>query len=396
MSHIYSQPYFAGHMPVAPPVYAVRGHNVELVVRQQPTEALVSIEGKEKTRKPIDPPPIIELKVNNPSDPTQQWLQSPYFFVVVDLIENGSSKRRDGSTTGPLIGTLASSLHRLKDNDNKDGGFFIFADISAVIQGTFTLRFSLFELQENALMAVYLGSVESDDFRVVAAKDFKGLAESTVLSRSFSDQGVRLRLRKEPRGLSGNKRKFDANEEKEKPEPPNMTSEPSSSYEESSSPNKRFKEDTDDRKDSHPGAHTHMPTSAYANPSYTSHSSYTALNHASSRYNTLPEPSGSSMHNFNVSIGMQGNYSRASVNTPQSYHHPVPMANPAALYRQPTLQAPINGTIPNSMPHQQLYNSSNNIYQYVQPRTRTNEPMNYPAYPDDHDYGGHSLYPPSQ
>ncbi len=38
---------------------------------------------------------------------------------------------------------------------------------------------------------------------VVAAKDFRGLAESSHLSRAFSDQGVRLRLRKEPRGLMG-------------------------------------------------------------------------------------------------------------------------------------------------------------------------------------------------
>ena len=33
---------------------------------------------------------------------------------------------------------------------------------------------------------------------VVAAKDFHGMEESSYLSRAFSDQGVRLRLRKEP------------------------------------------------------------------------------------------------------------------------------------------------------------------------------------------------------
>lgn len=36
---------------------------------------------------------------------------------------------------------------------------------------------------------------------VYAAKNFPGMAESTFLSRSFGDQGVRLRIRKEPRTL---------------------------------------------------------------------------------------------------------------------------------------------------------------------------------------------------
>ncbi len=38
---------------------------------------------------------------------------------------------------------------------------------------------------------------------VVTMKDFRGQMESTALSRSFSDQGVRLRLRKESRTIAG-------------------------------------------------------------------------------------------------------------------------------------------------------------------------------------------------
>jgi len=36
---------------------------------------------------------------------------------------------------------------------------------------------------------------------VHAAKSFPGMSESTFLSRSFGDQGVRLRIRKETRTL---------------------------------------------------------------------------------------------------------------------------------------------------------------------------------------------------
>ena len=41
------------------------------------------------------------------------------------------------------------------------------------------------------------------DLSVVTTKDFRGQMESTHLSRTFSDQGVRLRLRKEQRTITG-------------------------------------------------------------------------------------------------------------------------------------------------------------------------------------------------
>jgi hypothetical protein len=106
-----------------------------------------------------------------------------------------------------LAGSLVSSLHRLRDLDNKDGGFFVFGDISVKKQGTFRLIFSLFELVKGPPHeAVPIQSIVSQPFSVLAGKDFDGLAQSTQLSRAFADQGVRLRLRKEPRGCAGRKR----------------------------------------------------------------------------------------------------------------------------------------------------------------------------------------------
>jgi len=66
-------------------------HYVELEIRQQPKEALVTVDGKEKgqfvscaiyvilqrvlsrlvVRKPVDPPPIVQLRVNAVADPQQ-------------------------------------------------------------------------------------------------------------------------------------------------------------------------------------------------------------------------------------------------------------------------------------------------------------------------------------
>ena len=130
-----------------------------------------------------------------------------------------------GPPSKTLAGSMVSSLHRLKDIDNKDGAFFVFGDISVKQKGKFRLRFSLFDYQKYVLAhslglnmvltshrsanaALFLGSVTSKPFVVDVSKDYKGLAESTYLSRAFSDQGVRLRLRKEPRTMMNNKRSY--------------------------------------------------------------------------------------------------------------------------------------------------------------------------------------------
>ncbi|KAK3724792.1 hypothetical protein LTR37_000840 [Vermiconidia calcicola] len=109
----------------------------------------------------------------------------------------------------PLIGQNVSSLHRLKDIDNRDGGFFVFGDISCRRVGRFRLQFNLYEFRKDEEQVLFVESAVSEAFTVVNSKEFRGLMESTTLSRTFSDQGVRLRLRKEPRALTGTKRAWD-------------------------------------------------------------------------------------------------------------------------------------------------------------------------------------------
>lgn len=97
------------------------------------------------------------------------------------------------------LALLSLSLHRLKDSENIDGAFFIFGDVSAKLEGRFALRFNLYEMRGTE--CVHLQSVLSEPFVVYGAKHFPGMSESTLLTRTFSDQGIRLRLRKEPRSL---------------------------------------------------------------------------------------------------------------------------------------------------------------------------------------------------
>ncbi|KAK8214016.1 velvet factor-domain-containing protein [Phyllosticta capitalensis] len=184
-------------------------NDVELRIRQQPKEALVTVDGKEKNRKPVDPPPIVQLNVKQMSDPHGHYMQSPYLIMICDLWDPTDEQPADDKA---LAGTICSSLHRLKDIDNKDGAFFVFGDISIKKTGEYRLRFSLFDILKCIVPTPgaqyeYITSVISDKFRVVSQKEFRGLDESTYLSRAFSDQGVRLRLRKEPRHVMGSRKR---------------------------------------------------------------------------------------------------------------------------------------------------------------------------------------------
>ncbi|KUJ21770.1 uncharacterized protein LY89DRAFT_664936 [Mollisia scopiformis] len=170
----------------------------KLEVRQQPSNARVAV-GKEKDRKPVDPPPIVQLKIPHQIDPHQNFLQSPYFFLSCCLVNDSPNQHSQGTLGTALAGTLVSSLHRLKDNSNSDGAFFVFGDLSVKVEGQFRLQFNLYQMRDEH--CYHIATVTSDSFTVHSAKNFTGMAESTFLTRTFSDQGVRLRLRKEPRTL---------------------------------------------------------------------------------------------------------------------------------------------------------------------------------------------------
>jgi len=166
----------------------------DLTIRQQPDRARVA-GGKEKERKPIDPPPIVQLRVREEgSYLAQHYLQSPYYFMCCSLYDASDDRPVPVAPSTALAGTLVSSLHRLKDVDNSDGGFFVFGDLSVKIEGEFRLKFTLFEMRRDQV--TYLKTIISERFTVSPPKSFPGMMESTFLSRSFADQGVKLRIRK--------------------------------------------------------------------------------------------------------------------------------------------------------------------------------------------------------
>ncbi|KAE8312061.1 velvet factor-domain-containing protein [Aspergillus transmontanensis] len=169
----------------------------ELIIRQQPTRGrMASV--KDKAHSPVDPPPIVQFRARQEgTHVAQNYLQSPYYFMCCSLVHASDYSPLPVQPLSSLTGTLVSSLHRLKDEDNSDAGFFIFGDLSVIVEGDFRLKFTLFEMEKDS--ATPLTSIITDRFTVYRPKSFPGMAESTSLSRLFADQGVRLKLRKKPR-----------------------------------------------------------------------------------------------------------------------------------------------------------------------------------------------------
>ncbi|EFR03838.1 hypothetical protein MGYG_06837 [Nannizzia gypsea CBS 118893] len=184
-----------------------------LIFRQQPERARVA-GTKDKERKPIDPPPIIQLHIRGECEASNNFLQSPYYFMCCSLFSVSDDEESSPIVpAGVLTGTLVSSLHRLKDINNKDGGFFVFGDLSVRVEGEFRLMFDLFELKgAKRDQAIHIKRTSSNPFKVLPPKSFPGMAESTFMSKSFADQGVKLRIRKEPRTLLSTKRQYNHND----------------------------------------------------------------------------------------------------------------------------------------------------------------------------------------
>lgn len=194
----------AHYYPQAPAATQLSIQNTSMSVKQQPEDALVVKD--HKTRKPLDPPPVIEICVND--DPHNQYLHSPYLFVVASLRKPDDDELVEEAETSLLMGQLCSSLHRLKGPDNeKEVGYFVFGDISIKMTGRFRLRFSLFEFKPSPYgpehsYYQFLARCDTQVFTVVSQKEFKGMRPSTYLSRLFVDQGVKFRLRKEQKGAN--------------------------------------------------------------------------------------------------------------------------------------------------------------------------------------------------
>ncbi|KAK4986394.1 hypothetical protein LTR66_007886, partial [Elasticomyces elasticus] len=226
-------------------------------VIQQPERARACGSGAKSSadRRPVDPPPIVELRIFESSasastttdaqaaqtDITFSYHANFFLFATLEqarsiapcrapsssLSVNGADAQQSSGSGGMnnltvLTGTPVAGMAYL--DRPTPAGYFIFPDLSVRHEGKYRLSFSLFEelkedkdsdpdTPESEMAAKSAGGkkqgpvahvshrleVKSQPFTVFSAKKFPGLSESTHLSRTVAEQGCRVRIRRDVR-----------------------------------------------------------------------------------------------------------------------------------------------------------------------------------------------------
>lgn len=137
------------------------------------------------------------------------------FFVYVDLqharpMANGRVQTPAATSPPVLTGSPVSGMALL--DRPAEAGYFLFPDLSVRHEGRYVLGFTLYEevkedhdqdaepQDDDGTPGFYQRMrVVSQPFVVFSAKKFPGLKHSTDLSRTISEQGCRVRIRREVR-----------------------------------------------------------------------------------------------------------------------------------------------------------------------------------------------------
>ncbi|PNS21437.1 hypothetical protein CAC42_1216 [Sphaceloma murrayae] len=195
----------------------------KLQVIQQPERARACGSGAKSSadRRPVDPPPIVELKIfegeHAENDITFQMNANYFLFATLEQARHLAHGRvpHDPSRLTVLTGTPVAGLVYL--DRPTAAGYFLFPDLSVRHEGKYRLSFNLYEelkeqrdedkISDEDKEAPGIGpahvthrlEVKSQPFMVFSAKKFPGLATSTDLSRLVAEQGCRVRIRRDVR-----------------------------------------------------------------------------------------------------------------------------------------------------------------------------------------------------
>lgn len=189
----------------------------EMQVIQQPERARACGSGAKSSadRRPVDPPPIVELRIyENDQDVTFAYNANFFLHASLENARPIAPGRTAPSISGTpvLTGTPVAGMAYL--DRPSPAGYFIFPDLSVRHEGKYRLSFALLEnlsevkdLDPEDPNVIHDGNrfvtnrceVKSAPFTVFSAKKFPGLSESTALSRMVAEQGCRVRIRRDVR-----------------------------------------------------------------------------------------------------------------------------------------------------------------------------------------------------
>ncbi|KAI2634245.1 velvet factor-domain-containing protein [Hypomontagnella submonticulosa] len=196
----------------------------QLEVLQQPERARACGSGPKSSadRRPVDPPPVVILRVfegelfEGARDITFDYNVDFFCYASLEharLMAHGRVQTPAATSPPVLTGFPVSGCCYLDRPD--PAGYFLFPDLSVRHEGRYRLVFSLYELikeeqdqdpdHEDGISDISAGNanhrmdLKSTDFIVYSAKKFPGLTESTSLSRTVAEQGCRVRIRRDVR-----------------------------------------------------------------------------------------------------------------------------------------------------------------------------------------------------
>lgn len=179
----------------------------KISVRQQP-KAARSCGFGERDRRVIDPPPIVQLTIDNPDLSPEEIgakLRFPFFVVHCSIWneagdEDNSAMPEDFRQQRRLMGSLVASPFVGQDENGKEGCFFCFPDLSCRTAGKYTLKFALVVLEpmhmRPGMSSPIRAEAMSDVFATYNAKEFPGMESSTPLTRRLKDQGCLISIKK--------------------------------------------------------------------------------------------------------------------------------------------------------------------------------------------------------
>lgn len=195
----------------------------KVLVKQNPIRSRMIGFGL-KDRRPLDPPPIVQLVSN---DQSYIFSNNSRFICHVALwsidmkhdlsIVLSPSSTNYGETNNTektykdkdkildedvfqtLTGSLTSSCSVANDLENNKGMFFTFPDLCVRIPGQFRLKFKIVDIsgtwnKSSCAPVKEFEPVFSDIFTVYHPKEFPGMSKSTELSKCLAPQGTRIHI----------------------------------------------------------------------------------------------------------------------------------------------------------------------------------------------------------
>ncbi|SPO04543.1 uncharacterized protein DNG_07228 [Cephalotrichum gorgonifer] len=195
--------------PVAQtPVFPATQSEYRICVRQQPVAARSCGFG-ERDRRVIDPPPIVQLTIDDPSmskEEVSQRIRYPFSVMHCSIWDStgeqdSSAMPEDYRQQRRLMGTLVASPFVGIDENGEEGCFFCFPDLSCRTPGVFRLKFALVVIDpiastQSGKKFPIQAQVMSDVFTVFNAKDFPGMQASTPLTKRLKEQGCLISIKK--------------------------------------------------------------------------------------------------------------------------------------------------------------------------------------------------------